>query len=348
MKTNLSLFLISSAAYLSGCVATVSFDAVQPAPVDIPTAYKKVVILNRTGSDKQYQSSTQLEGFLTGEWFKQDKKITFFCLEGLADYLVGSMKKYETEIITDSVFKGTGTEIFPETFSPDFVSRICKKYKADFLIALEAYDIDIISKVNGTPVTFNVLDIATATPAGPTYTLRTVVKSGWRIYPANSAALIDQYMGKTTYDFSAMNVPDQAVLLGLPASREVVNKTSRFAGNNYADRITPEMITIHRNFYKSGNAAMKEAARFTYVSKWGQAFDIWQQNMNSPKKKVAWRSMYNMAVNYEVTGNLDEAIKMAESAYVKYRKRPALDYANNLKRRQEMINQANQQLGENK
>ena len=56
--------------------------------------------------------------------------------------------------------------------------------------------------------------------------------------------------------------------------------------------------------------------------------------------------MYNLAVYYEVMGNLDAAIKMAETCYSETGFRDALDYANALRGRKKMEKRVAEQTGE--
>ena len=56
--------------------------------------------------------------------------------------------------------------------------------------------------------------------------------------------------------------------------------------------------------------------------------------------------MYNLAVYYEVVGNLDAAIKMAETCYSETGFRDALDYANALRSRKSMERKVAEQTGQ--
>ncbi len=349
MKNILTLLCAAYALLITGCTAIAHFDTVQPAAVNIPPEYKKVVLLNRTRPAHQFLVGNKFEQIMSGDWGKKDENITFLCLNALSGALSGSMKHYEVDIINDKIYMGTGNESFPtESLAPAFIDSICRAHNADFVIALEAFDISVVSKVNGLPATFNVVNIAAVTPSGPTFTLRSVVNTGWRIYPARGSSMIDQFINKASFDFGSMSITDQEVLLRTSRAREGLNRNCSMAGEDYAYRITPHPVTLHREWYTSGSASMKEARRLAFVNRWNDAFSIWQANSGSGKRKVAFRSLYNLAVYYEMCGKLDEAIKTAEDAYVRYHKRAALYYSDNLKFRKGMDARAQEQLGNNK
>jgi hypothetical protein len=341
-----SIIFVSVALLMAACTATVRINTVQPAAVNIPKEFKKVLLINRTGEDPNYKQTNKIEKMLSGDWSKRNPRNTFKVLEGLGAELTNSMKNYQVQILKDTIFMGTGNVMFPEYLKPDFIDSLANKYEADFVIALETFDMDMISKVNGAPVTFNVVGIVAATPMGPTYTILHVTKLGWRIYPVGGGSLIDQHQHSYTMDFQRMGIPDQTVLLQLPKAKEGVNVALFDAGSFYGDRITPHPITLVRQFFTSGSSSIKQGARLAHLGKWDEAADRWAVGTKSGRRKVGKRSYYNMAVYYEVMGNLDEAIKMAETSYSVYGFREGLRYSNMLKHRRNMARRVDEQAGE--
>src|ERR1051326_5512112 len=213
MKKVFTLLLIA-AVFFPSCTAYVHFDAIQPAYVNIPVQYKKILLINRTRPDAK-RSIDKLENVLTGEWGKQDSKASFRCLDGLSQNLQSSLKNYQTMVLKDTNLAGTGNMIFPPAMPPRFIDSVCAKYGADIAIVLEAFDTDVISKANGAPVLLSPLPLLNPL-AGPTFTLFSRVKAGFRIYDPKNNDMIDQFTLSTNYDFALMNIPDQEVLLHLP------------------------------------------------------------------------------------------------------------------------------------
>ena len=66
---------------------------------------------------------------------------------------------------------------------------------------------------------------------------------------------------------------------------------------------------------------------------WDGAADLWHQEIDNKKAKVAGRAHYNMAISNEINGNFNEAVDWATKSYTDYNNKEALDYLRILKRR---------------
>lgn len=341
------LLLLSLLLLLPCCNSSVRINAVEPAAVSIPKEYKKVLLINRTGEDPKYAAQNKMERVLTGDWSKKNPKVSFEILNGLSQEMSGSMKAYEVQILTEKIFMGTGNQQFAEALTTAFIDSLCTKYGTDFVVSLETINLDVVSKANGAPAVFNVVNIGLGTLAtgGPTYTLKAVVKGGFRVYPADGSNLLDEFTSVIQWDFERDRIPDLAVLTMLSNAKESMNRALRRCGADYGYSLSPHPIVLHRTVYTRGSASLKAASRYTDLGKWDDALGIWNKSLNSNSRKEKSRCMYNIAVYYEVMGNLDAAIKMAEACYAEMGMREGLDYANALRARKKMERKAAEQTG---
>ena len=62
------------------------------------------------------------------------------------------------------------------------------------------------------------------------------------------------------------------------------------------------------------------------VNEWEDAMEIWNHFADDPKKKVAGRACYNMAVGCEVLGKIDLAKTWAKKSYSVFGNKKAVDY----------------------
>ena len=272
------------------CTSSTRIDTVAPAAVNIPKEYKKVLLINRTKEDPKFSQSNKMERMLTGTWAKNNPQLSFQVLSGLSAELTSSMKAYEVKTLTDTLFMGTGNQQYPETFTPVFIDSLCKKYGVDFVIALETFHFDIVSKANGKPATFNVVGIGLANVmSGPTYSLAALVKGGFRIYPSSGTGLIDQFTNTITWDFQRDGVADLPVLTQLSTAKESVNRALRFCGSDYGYTLSPHPISIYRTVYTRGHETLEAAGRYTNLGQWDPAMNIWDKNLTSTNSKLKKR-----------------------------------------------------------
>jgi hypothetical protein len=69
------------------------------------------------------------------------------------------------------------------------------------------------------------------------------------------------------------------------------------------------------------------------VNDWEGALKVWKQALESAEGKSAGKLMYNIAVGYEVIGELEIAKEWAQKAYVNHGNRKGQAYVRLLERR---------------
>ena len=115
--------------------------------------------------------------------------------------------------------------------------------------------------------------------------------------------------------------------------KEGVMEISNVMGHNYALRIQPYYIRVSRLYFVRGSQNFKIAKRRARTGDWDGAAELWEKELNNPKRKVAGRACYNMGIINEINGNLEEALKWASKSYTDYNIKKALDYVNIIKYR---------------
>jgi hypothetical protein len=75
------------------------------------------------------------------------------------------------------------------------------------------------------------------------------------------------------------------------------------------------------------------ATRKARTGNWEGAANLWEQDVDNPKSKIAGRACYNMAIICEINGDLDGAIKWAQKSYEDFGNHLALKYVKILNNR---------------
>lgn len=317
---------------LSGCMSTTNIQVLRPAEITFPDRIQKLAVINRTLPGKDHKFHNVAEGILTGESVHTDRVGAEECILGLVDIMSRSPR---FEIVRPPInnLKGTGTGQFPIPFTWAKIDSLCKLSKADAIILLEAFDSD--SDIN-----FSVVEEKTKNKEDQTITIllqkadmRMNVTSGWRIYDPVEQRIIDEYRADDHLNFEGKGDTREHALASIPPKRDAVNKTAFFAGNEYAERITPLMINISRSYYTSGNDNLKKAAQLVRTNDWKEAAQIWKKEALNKDPKVAGRACYNMAVFCETEDRLDIAIEWAKKSYTNHDNKNALTYINILQKR---------------
>jgi tetratricopeptide (TPR) repeat protein len=310
--------------------STISFQILKPAQISFPSSIKTILVINRYRPTQENKLGNIIEGILTGERPFVDKQGAENAVAGLANYLAQSPRF--TIVRANEELKGTGTGWFPEPLPQSTIVALCKKYNADALVALEAFDSDKSTTFqkqerskaeNGTINKYNV-SVAKRNMH---------VTVGWRVYEAANANLLDEYRMDAQNYWNGEGANDQLAAANLPDDYFMVKNVGLNAGQTYAARIAPEWQWIQRTFYKKGDDAMKEAEYLMRAGKIDEAISKWKGLLNHPEKKVAGRAAYNIAVGYEYKGDLALAMEWAKKALGNYQLTAAENYMQLLQER---------------
>lgn len=345
-KTKIRLFsIIIIASFLGACSATnpLTMSVTQPAPITVPENIKKVGLINRNKPTDKTNILSKLDKILSFEGKNLDKEASDNALKGLFEELKKNDRFTKVVLLEGEDVKGTGMGVFPAEIPASTVEDICSRNALDALFVLSYYDTDA-------KVKFNAEKVDIATPLGVSIpgvkqklTVNTIIKTGWRIY---------DYKNKTVLDEN--QIPGGIVSVGeginpIKAAESIVGRKqailqeSTQIGRSYAHDLLPYRLRVSRIYFVRGSNKFKIAKRRARVGDWDGAAELWEEEIDNPKRKAAGRAHYNMAIINEIRGNLDEAIEWAKKSYADYKIKQALRYLDILRYRKNQENRLEQQ-----
>ena len=154
--------------------------------------------------------------------------------------------------------------------------------------------------------------------------------------------VIDQYFYEDQISYTGRGINPVVAAAGLLNREQAVKNISTTVGRHYASRIESRIFRVHRTFWTKGSANLKIAKRRADVGDWDGAAEMWQKDLNHPKAKVAGRATHNMAIYYEIIGDVYKALEFAQKAYTDYNNKEARNYARILNDRIQRIENAAQ------
>ena len=329
MKKILSLAILASC--LSSCskYGNVSLQFPTAPVVEFPSDIKSIALVNRSGTDAASNGRTIAEAILSGEVAGSDKKASSSCLRGVYDKMNGW---HQINIVHLEKRKliGTGNRQISELVDWTTVKHLCDSTKTDALLVLENFDSNSDATVNSAGNILNKLAGAPSAPVtAPVSQIRMNVECYWRLYNPKTQQVVDQYRSQSHLLFTPG-------LLGIAVPPpEALSKTAYQAGEEYVQRFFPVYNNVQRLIYKKGKRpqkdAFKTAFRKTEVANWQGAIDVWNETLkNTSSAKNAGRLCLNIAVAYEVLGDVKQAQVWVKKSYEDYGNKRARDYSNQL------------------
>lgn len=339
--------LLLAIVILSSCSATNSLklSVIEPAPVYIPSEIQTIGIIDRSMPTAKNETMDKIDKILSFEGKNLDKDGARQTVVGLFDELVNSDGFYEVKIIDSIDVINPGLGVFPSALSWETVERICYENDVDAIFALSFYDTDTKIDYKAIPITIEG-PLGLKIPAIENHTkASTIIKAGWRLYDPISKFIRDEYAINEYIEAVGVGInPMKAVEAIVIGRKENILQVSNNIGHSYALRLFPYKIRVERDYYVKGTNNFEIAKRRAQTGDWDGAAELWELEVTNPKKKVAGRAYYNMAIINEINGDLDKAVDWASKSYTDYENKEALGYMKILKYRIEKNKQLEQQM----
>jgi hypothetical protein len=329
---NVLMMLICICLISVGCKSTAYLSVMKPAGVSLGPDIKSVAVVNRTVPENKLVNT--IEGILTGEWLGQDKQGVQRTIQGIHSVLRNSPNL--EAVIANEEMKGSGSGgTFPMPLSWEVVEELCNKYQVDAILCVETYDSDFIV-TRGTKVVDKKDKEGKVTKTIEYYAEGiATVKIGMRVYDPSRKTIVDQAHHTDNKRWYATARSVQDALIQLIDSKMAVQEVSYAIGRFYGSRISPSWIRVSREFYRKpkSNTFLAQGGRRADVGDWQGALESWLMASESHKQKVAGRAAVNVALGYEVLGELDEARLWAMRSFTDYGNKTGRTYANILRNR---------------
>lgn len=312
MKTLFRSTLFISLFMLLGA-PSIYFDILVPAVVDIPSNIKTVALIDRSHSESDVVNAFE-KGILSSISGKSDR-ISKNCIEGVNDQL--NSREGVKPLVTGIILERKGTALdFPEPLDWKEIDDICKQHSADAVISLEIFSRHYAENV-------------------------AEVKVGYRIYDPSRRKLLDEF--QYYHAIGKERIPSEdpgALVLNALNSDDAIKESSYIAGTIYGKRISPYWIRVKRDYFKRSkkDPNLAEGARMMEVNDWEAAVAAFKLAIEQGHPKTRGRAAHNLAIVYEINGDIDLALLTAREAWGKYGNKAAREYAEILQQRQAEMN----------
>lgn len=346
MKNHYTTYLfLFIAVILGSCAGTrnMRVEVLRPALITITQDIKTMGLLNRSiPTNKQ-----ALEGVLTGETPAQDKELSEECLRGLSETLATSNRFVVTRCEGTMNAADEKSLSFGAPLNWMEVDSICAKYNVEALMVLEYFDTDFrIANPGATAanVIGNVMN-GTSTPVEVRGTATS--NAGFRVYYPKTKTILyeDRFDFKKHWTQRSAN-PAEAVAKMIKKN-DALFDVSYATGYEFAMNIVPLYFWENRDMYKGKKGDLERGERQALSKDWEGAIKTWKEVYEmSNKPKIRAKAAFNIALGYEVMGNLTEAQIWVQRSYVEGGKKTALRYSDIIDYRLNEQQKLKEQTGE--
>ena len=315
-----------------GSMNNLTMSVTQPAPVHVPKHIKRIGILNRSESTSN-KTLDKIDKIFSAEGKNLDKEGAQNVIQGIKDELEKNKSFDEVVLVESDKIENPGLGIFPNTLSWDTVNTICEENQVDALVVLSFYDTDAIvkyrvetvQKVNALGLKIPVIEHIAS--------VNTNIQAGFRIYDNHNKELVDEIINNDLVTSVGRGINPVKAAEAITGRKDAVLQVSNNIGHGYALRTYPFRIRVVREYYIKGTNNFEIGKRRAQTGDWNGAAQLWEVETQNPKRKIAGRGCYNMAIINEINGDLNTAMDWASKAYIDYKDKNALRYLKILENR---------------
>ncbi|NOZ47820.1 MAG: hypothetical protein GXO79_13720 [Chlorobi bacterium] len=290
-----SLSFCSTSYYSSSGHGTksVEIQVIKPATIDILKQYNKFGLLYlQKRAVKKPLLVTQSEKEIIHEDAKKS------CLNGLYEYFTDSGKTDSVKVfnVSNNYFKGDSLEVNWEK-----ARLYCTQNNLDALIYISRLKITNAIYSNSTTTNNNYGNVE--------------IKTTWTVLLPEVDSII-----KKDITYHKIGHYSESI-------DKYIQDIAENLGEKFGKQIVPGWSKTNRKYFASGNAEFRKAAELVNDDNWEDAAKIWNNSLSDDNKIIVGKAYFNLALYYELQGNLDKAFEMAKISDQTYKTSFAHDYA---------------------
>jgi len=216
------------------------------------------------------------------------------------------------------------------------VKELCDTFRTDAILSLDYFKTRVITDYQKT-ADFNVYTNAFADQSSAE--MKISYEALFRVYdPLVEKVIVRRFMRDTVIWEGTDRTASDLFYWFTPVKKALTESGIAIA-LDLSGEISPRWRTEKRSFFASGNSNFKQAIPLVNSGEWETAIALWKDTAeNSKSKSVKSKAEFNIALGYEMLGNLDESIVWALQSFNSMYRTNTFNYLETLKRRKNEIN----------
>lgn len=345
MKNHIYIFFILFALLWTSCSQTLytTIDILRPARVYFPAEVENIVLVNNADTQPHNIGHT-LENF-----YKPMEKVaintdslSIFALSSFQRTVVSKEFFNKVNLVTDYKLENqkfvSPKPIFKASI--DSIMNLTNSQAAVSLNRIVVLDVqaELIDETDNSFISY----------------LEAKYELHWSVYDkysSNSTSLIT----RDTLYWESQSYSQKKAQSGLPDRYNALVDGAILAGEKAVDHFIPHWEKADRYFFTSNNKKFKEGIDSIYHMDWAGAIKVWENLYPTEKNSYTKAKIANnLAIAYEISGDIDSAAKYAELSLGAFNNLPivdyraflfVLDYYEEINTRKKEIKKINLQLG---
>jgi len=305
-KNIITVFLLLFVLLLQSCstISHISIDVLKPAEIDYNYAIRKVAIVNSKFNNKYLKASEK--GKRDVHRLIKERK-TALCIDSLI-VILNLSTRFDTIEFLD----------YDKEIKLSDAREIAKKLDVDGLIIFNSY------------YYYSSKTIQDHYPFESYFSCDLYLSSEfiWKLYDLNNHKFSEELTYIYNDSWSGHGDTKDEATKSIPGKDELAEEVFGDVGKYIGQKITPQWTPENRVYYNNGNSSMRKVSELVNENKWEEAAEIWNQNSNSDNKTIAKNAQFNLALYYEIQGDIEKAYKTSSNLFKLNNDQVSKNYSN--------------------
>jgi hypothetical protein len=305
---------------LTSCNTTkiISIEIPDPGKNDLPFRLQSLLLVNRT-VDENYSdlASDSMQMLFYRKQFNMDTVIYDLTavdttLKALGELLYES-GRYDFVIPEDRFIAFEKNNFFSNEMDWNEVKDLCKTYNTDAVLSIDMYKTQITTEY-GKESYFD--PVQNGYFSARTAKMTIVYDALFRIYdPVEENVLVREFFRDTLiWNETARTTAD--LFKTFTPVKQGLTEAGIALAIDFSEKISTNWRQENRLFYVKGNSNLQHAGIFIDKEQWNEAIALWKETAESTKSKAnKSKAQLNLAIAYELQGDIDSAISWALESY---------------------------------
>jgi tetratricopeptide (TPR) repeat protein len=216
------------------------------------------------------------------------------------------------------------------------VRELCDTFKTDALLSLDYFKTRVITDYEKT-VNFEVFSNNFRDEARAE--MKVSYEALFRIYDPSVEKVIMRKFMRDTVIWNGVDRSARDLFYWFTPVKQALTEAGIAIALDLSGEISPTWLKDRRSYFANGDANLKSAAPLVNSGQWEQALALWMNTAEtSNSKSIKSKAEFNIALAYEMLGDIDSAIDWAMKSYTTMYRINTYNYLETLEQRKKQTN----------
>jgi hypothetical protein len=340
-----AVFIVLTALGACKPVSFLTVDLTDPPKEGMPAEIQSLTLVNRA-VDKRFtddpRDSVQLrfyESQFNLDTVIYDIKAADTLMQALGNLLYES-GRFDVVIPQNRFLTKDTLNPYSEQMSWEVADDLTKRFNTDAVLSLDFFKTGI-STVFGTKK-----DIRWDNLAGYTYyaaNMRISYTANFRLYYPRNKDLLISYFLMDTLEWKGEDLVLKSLFKDMTKVKDALTETGIAAAMDLSKKIAPCWKSYSRVYFSKGNDVLRQTSILIQKDDWETAMSMWLEKLeNTKSKSLKSKLEFNIALGYEMQGEINEAIRWGGKSYNSFYRTVTYNYLKTLKERKSLFEKSDE------